>query len=47
MEIDLPSWSLCVGNNVNINKLNIVQEDVGATHRGIRDQQEEELGAGE
>lgn len=47
MEIDLPSWSLCVGNNVNINKLNIVQEDVGATHRGIIDQQEEELGAGE
>lgn len=47
MEIDLPSWSLCVGSNVNINKLNIVQEEVGATHRDIIDQEEEQSGAGE
>lgn len=47
VEIDLPSWSLCVGNNVNRNKLNRVQEEVGAAHRDIIDQEEEESVAGE
>ena len=44
MEVDLPSWSLCAGNNVNINNLNIAQEGVSVTHRGVIGQ--EESGAG-
>lgn len=40
MEVDLPSRSLCAGNNVNINNLNIVQEGVSVTHRGVIGQEE-------
>lgn len=48
VEIDLPSRSLCVGNNVNRNKLNRVQKRwVLQYHRDIIDQEEGRVRAGE
>lgn len=40
MEVDLPSRSLCAGNNININNLNIVQEGVSVTLGRVIGQEE-------
>lgn len=44
VEINLPSWSLCEGSDININNLRTAQEGVSATHRGIISQKESGTG---